>query len=226
MSAILASLILLAISICILGTAYRFYKVVKAPVARHIAITPAAKSRWGVLGFMLVETITFRTLFKASVFTWLFGWLFHACLLLMFIIHLRFIRIPAPALTAWLMPYTSVVSYGLIIGLFGLLVRRLAVDRVRYVSSLSDYLHVILLMFIAGIGIVLAASNSVNVYEVTLFVQGLFSSQWAALTNNHLLFLHVLGTCVLLCVYPFSKLFHGPLMWFNPTRSQPQRPRS
>lgn len=226
MSAILAPLLLLAISICIVGTAYRIYKVVKAPVSRYIGITPAAKSRWGVLGFMMVETFTFRTLFKASVFTWLFGWLFHACLFLMLIIHLRFINIPAPTLTAWLMPYTSFVSYGLIIGLVGLLARRLVLDRVRYVSSLSDYLHVILLLFIAGIGIVLAASNSVNVYELTLFVQSLFSNQWAVLTNNVLLALHVLGACALLCIYPFSKLFHGPLMWFNPTRSQPQRPRS
>jgi len=226
MSAVLSPLLLLAIVVCVLGSFYRIYTLVRKPVARHIAITPAARSRWGVFGFMVIETLTFRTLFKASVFTWIFGWLFHVCLLLMLIIHLRFVTIPAPKLTAWLMPHTSLISYGLVVGLVGLLIRRLAVDRVRYVSSLSDYLHVILLLFIAGVGMLMASSNSVNVYEVTLFVQGIFSSQSSSLTSNTLLALHILGVCILLVVYPFSKLFHGPLMWFNPTRSQPQRPRS
>lgn len=226
MSAILAPLMLAAISVFLLGIAYRIYKILNTPVLRHIPITPAAKSRWGVLGFMLFETVTFKTLFKASLFTWIFAWLFHVCLLLTIIIHGRFLSIPAPMLSAWLMPYTSLISYGLIGGLIGLFIRRLVVDRVRYVSSLSDYLHVVLLLFIAGIGMLLAASNSVNVYEVTVFVQGLFSGNWPPMSRNYLLVLHVLGACALLCVYPFSKLFHGPLMWFNPTRSQPQRPRS
>ncbi len=226
MSAVLAPLLLIAIAVCIAGIAYRIYNVLQAPVLRHIAITPAADSRWGVLWFMLIETVTFRTLFKASVPTWIFGWLFHVCLLLTIIIHGRFLSIPAPTIVAWLMPYTSIISYGLMVGLIGLFVRRLVVDRVRYISSLSDYMHLILLLVIAGAGMLLSSSDSVNVYEVTLFVQGLFSTQWPSLTQNYLLALHVLGACVLLCVYPFSKLFHGPLMWFNPTRSQPQRPRS
>ena len=175
---------------------------------------------------MMLETLTFRTLFKASMVTWVFGWVFHVCLLLMLIIHLRFVMIPAPKLTALLMPHTSLISYGLILSLSGLLIRRLVVDRVRYVSSLSDFLHVILLLFIAAVGMLLAASDTVNVYEVTLFVQGLFTSGSTSLSPNLLLALHVLGACIVLLVYPFSKLFHGPLMWFNPTRSQPQRPRS
>lgn len=226
MSAILTPVLLMAIVVCVLGTVYRLYRVIKTPVSRPIPITPAAQSRWGVLGFMLTETLTFRTLLKASVLTWVFGWVFHLCLLLMFIIHLRFVVIPAPTLSAWLMPHASLISYGLIAGLAGLLIRRIVVDRVRYVSSLSDYLHLLLLLFIASVGVVLAAGDTVNVYEVTLFVQGLFSKGVAPLSTNVLLALHVLGACIVLLVYPFSKLFHGPLMWFNPTRSQPQRPRS
>jgi len=114
MSAVLTPLLLLAIGVCVLGSFYRLFKLIKKPVVRHIAITPAAQSRWGVLCFMVLETVTFRTLFKASVFTWIFGWLFHVCLLLILIIHLRFVAIPAPKLAAWLMPYTSIISYGLV----------------------------------------------------------------------------------------------------------------
>jgi len=226
MSAVLSFFLILAVLVCVLGTVYRSVKLFQTPITRYIAITPTARSRWGVLGFMLIESLTFRTLFKASVLTWIFGWLFHVCLLLTLIIHLRFVSIPPPKITIWLMPYTSIVSYGLIIGLLGLLVRRLFVDRVRYVSSLSDYLHIMLILGIAGVGKFMAQSQSVNVYEVLLFVQSLFSTQSASLTPNFLLALHVLGACLLLILYPFSKLFHGPLLWFNPTRSQPQQPRS
>ena len=226
MSAILTPILLLAITVCLVGSFYRLFNILKTPIARPIAITPAAKSRWGVLGFMLIETLTFRSLFKASFVTWVFGWLFHICLLFTLLIHLRFVSVPAPNLTVWLMPYTSLISYGLVLGLVGLLIRRLFVDRVRYVSSLSDYMHIILLLFIAAIGILMAARNTVNVYEVMLFVQGLFTTGSTVLATNYLLFMHVLGACVLLLIYPFSKLFHGPLLWFNPTRSQPRRPRS
>ena len=226
MSSIIAPLITTSIAVLILGSIYRLYRVIRTPVDRHVAITPTPTSRSGVIVALLFESISFRTLFKASLWTWVFGWLFHVCLLLTLIIHARFIAIPPPALTAWLMPHTSFISAGLVIGLLGLFARRLVIARVRYVSAISDYLHLILLLSIAAVGIFLSSTDSVNVYELTLFIQGLFRGDWLMLAPNFLLALHIIGACALLCLYPFSKLFHGPLLWFNPTRSSTGRPRS
>ena len=226
MSATIALCISLSIAVLVLGSFYRLYRVFRTPVNRHIPISPAPSTRLGVVVAMLFETVSFRTLFRASVWTWVFGWLFHVCLLLTIIIHARFLAIPAPSLTAWLMPYTSYVSLGLVIGLVGLFARRLLVARVRYVSALSDFLHLALLLFIAIAGITLASTDSVNVYEVTVFVQGLLRGNWLNLTPNVLLVVHVLSACLLLCLYPFTKLFHGPLMWINPTRSSTDRTRT
>lgn len=226
MSLLIASIVTASFFVLILGSIYQIYRVLRTPVNRHVAITPAPSTRLGVIAALLFESISFRTLFKASVWTWVFGWLFHVCLLLTLIIHARFFSIPAPTVTAWLMPYTSYISLGLVVGLLGLLARRLLVARVRYVSALSDYLHLILLLIIAVAGMLTAFTDSVNVYEITLFMQGLVRGDWLSLTTNYLLVSHVLGVCLLMCLYPFSKLFHGPLMWLNPTRSSTARPRS
>ncbi len=226
MSTLLAFAISVSIAVLCLGTFYRLWRLTRSPITRHIAITPTPTTRFGIFIALLIETVVFRTLWRASFWTWIFSWLFHLCLLLTILIHARFLSIPAPKISAWLMPYTTFVSWGLVIGLLGLLARRLLVDRVRFVSSPSDFLHLLLILTIAGLGMMLSASHSVNVYEMTLFVQGLFNGAWQPLASNFVLLMHVLGACVLLCLYPFSKLFHGPLMWFNPTRSRPEPPRS
>lgn len=215
-----------SLAVCLLGTVIRLFKTAQHPVERSIVITPAPKTRWGVLWFFVVETVLFKTLFKGAWGTWVFGWLFHLCLLLMFIIHLRYLSLSPNAITLWLMPHSAWIAGGLTVGLAGLLIRRLTIDRLRYISSPSDYLHLMLLLFIAAGGVLMARWGAVNVYEVTVFVQHVLSGQWGELTLNWLLAAHILGACLVMCLYPFSKLFHGPLSWFNPTRSQTGRIRS
>ena len=226
MSSLIAPILTVSFVILILGSVYRLYRILRIPIDRPVPISPAPRTRFGVAAQLLLESLTFRTLFRASIWTWFFGWLFHVCLLLTLIIHGRFLTIPAPSLTAWIMPHTTYVSIGLVTGLLGLLVRRLVLARMRYVSALSDYLHLCLLLFIALAGMLLASMDAVNVYEVTVFTQGLLKGDWQSLTPNALLAFHVLGAGTLMCLYPFSKLFHGPLMWFNPTRSSTAKTRS
>ena len=225
MSDLIAPLVLGSIALLIIGSLYRLVRLLSAPVQRYIAITPAPATRFGVLFFFLTESIFFPTLFRASFWTWLFGWVFHLCLALTLLIHIRFFSLTPPLLIAWLMPYTTYVSWGLVAGLGGLLARRVLINRVRYISTPADYLHLLLILTIAALGIFLANSESVNVYEITLFVQSLLQLSPSDLSPNLLLALHVLGACLLFCLYPFSKLFHGPLSWFNPTRSQSERSR-
>jgi len=225
MGALIYFTILVAMGVFAVGIVYRLWKVLRTPVSSRVPITPAPATLPGVLVQLLIETVAFRTLFRASIWTWLFGWLFHVCFLLTLIIHGRFLAIPAPTLSAMLMPYTTFITAGLLFGLLGLLLRRVAVVRVRRVSSLSDYLHLLVFLVLAGSGSVMAANQSVNVYEVTVFVQGLFNGIRQPLSANFILALHVCCACAILLVFPFSKLLHGPLLWLNPTRNQADKSR-
>jgi len=40
------------------------------------------------------EVVFFESLFKASKWTWIFGWMFHAALLLVLLRHLRYFQQP------------------------------------------------------------------------------------------------------------------------------------
>jgi len=209
----------------IIGSIYRIVCLLAQPVPHRVPITPTAATRFGVWLNLVIETLSFRTLFRASFLTWILGWVFHVSLLLMFVIHFRYLSLQAPKFVALLMPHSMFIAAALILSLIGLLVRRCVVDRVRYVSSPSDYLHLLLLLVITGAGWMMARSHSANVYEVTLFVQGLFQGQLQPLKFHFVLMLHLLGAALLFVVYPFSKLFHGPLLWLNPTRTTADRAR-
>jgi len=222
---LVASVIVVSITVLIVGSLYRLWRVLQTPQPNRIPITPAPATRLGIIGQLLFETITFRSLLRSSVWTWVLGWSFHVSLLLTIAIHFRFFSISALPVVGTLMPYTSSISFVLVASLLGLLARRVFVDRVRYISSLSDYVHLGLLLFIAGCGMMLASSNKVNVYEVTVFVQALLKGEFEVLSMNYVFLAHTIGAGVLFCVYPFSKLFHGPLLWVNPTRSTPDKSR-
>ena len=89
---------------------------------------------------MIREVLLFESLFKSSKWTWFFGWIFHFALVLLFLRHLVYFwpgEIPAILMKTEPFKYAA---FPLIIGLLGLLGRRLFVDRVRYISAPSDYL--------------------------------------------------------------------------------------
>ena len=96
----------------------------------------------------------FAALFRASKWTWIFGWMFHVSLLLAFVRHLRYVITPDGPL-GFLWPLISLelvqssgryAGIAMVIGLLGLLGRRIFVSRVRYISAPSDYLMLILIM--------------------------------------------------------------------------------
>ncbi len=202
------------------ATAFKTMQWLKSPSPLRIPITPAPRTRRGVLGRLLLELFAFRSLARANLVTWLASLAFHYGLLFVLIMHLRFVF---PNLPLWLIPFIRWSSWAagiMLLGLLVLLLRRCLVDRLRYISSPSDYLHVILLMGIGGSGMVLKRIWPTDFFAVGEFLRGALMFDWQKLPDHSGLLLHLALVLLLIIVFPISKLIHGIGIVFSPTLNQ------
>jgi nitrate reductase gamma subunit len=203
------------------GTIWRVVRWLHSPVVRRVPLMPAPRSRSGVVWLMLHESLLFTTLFKASRWTWLFGWLFHAGLALVLLQHLRYVTSYWWPWLNWLAAWGHVASAMMIVGLLGLSARRVLVDRLRFISRVSDHAVLVLLGAIAVSGVVLKYHWPVNVLVVRDFVRGVLGlAEPVPLPVHEVLLVHLSLAALLLLFLPFGKLMHGPALWLNPTRAQ------
>ena len=225
LTVIYALLLYAATFILIAGLAYRINRYARTPAPLKIPTTPAPIHTGGVCWRLFKEVAFFESLFKASKWTWLFGWLFHFSLLIVLLGHLRYVTEGVWAWVAFLQSLGSYASLGMLAGLAGLWARRLLVDRVRYISAPSDHLMLLLLIAIGGSGLVMRTLSPTDIVAVKGFVLGLIYFDWQALPVDGVLLVHLVLVAVLMIVFPFSKLLHGPGLFFSPTRNQADNPR-
>ncbi len=208
-----------------LGLALRIRRYAAVPAPLKIPTTPAPTNRIGVVLRMIRELTLFESLFKSNKWIWLFGWMFHFGLLLVLLRHLRYFTDPVWGWVAFLQPYGKYASLMMVLGLLGLWFRRVAVDRVRYISALSDHLMLALLIAIGVTGIAMSFAVGTDVVAVKAFFLGLMWFDWQPLPSDPLLYGHLVLVALLMLIFPFSKLLHAPGMFFSPTRNQADNPR-
>ncbi|MCW8830253.1 MAG: respiratory nitrate reductase subunit gamma [Gammaproteobacteria bacterium] len=204
------------------------YKRVPAPL--KIPVTPAPLTTGGVVYRLFYEVVFFNSLFRGNKWTWIFGWIFHLSLLLAFFRHLRYLI--SPDVFFWPLINNMVVqSFGhyagftMLIGLAGLFARRILVDRVRYISSASDYLMLLLIMGIAGSGLMIVYASHTDIIQLKAFIMGLFLFDPQNLPADPILLAHITMVLFLAVIFPVSKLLHAPGLFFAPTRNQIDNPR-
>jgi nitrate reductase gamma subunit len=207
------------------GLAVRIVDYARTPAPLKIPTTPAPITRGGVALRLLREVVFFESLFKGSVWTWLFGWLFHAGLALVLARHLRYFTEPVWGWVVLVQPLGILAAFGMAAGLTGLLARRLLVDRIRYISTPSDYLMLVLLLAIAGSGLAMKYVFRTDVVAVKAFFLGLMRFDMQPLPADGMLYLHLVLVLALMLVFPFSKLLHAPGVFFSPSRNQADDPR-
>lgn len=233
MSTLIAVLLTLATVVMIVGVARKARQYSATPAPLKIPVTPAPKSTGGVVVRMAKEVFLFAALFRASKWTWIFGWIFHVSLALAFIRHLRYVIDPEgmlgfmmPFLNLWLVQTAGkYAAFGMIIGLLGLLARRFLVARVRYISAPSDYLMLLLLLAIAISGFVMSFITHVDIVQVKMFMLGILNLDLQQLPEGTALVTHLLLVALLGFVLPISKLLHIPGVFYAPTRNQVDNPR-
>lgn len=202
----------------------------------------------GVIGRMFLEIFLFRSLFRNQRFVleedrkvlrfdgtyilWLAGMAFHWSLLIIIIRHTRLFMEPTlnvvnvirdvDALPQVLFSVFYVTDVIIIVALTFLLIRRIVSPQVKYISLLSDYFAVVLIIGVAFSGILMRWFWGVDlVYVKELAMSFLrFDPDTSNLDQIGLAFyVHITLLCALLIYFPFSKLVHMGGVFLSPTRN-------
>ena len=220
-----AALFYVATAIFVVGVALKIRSYASTPAPLLIPTTPAPTTTGGVTLRLTREVVFFESLFKASKWTWIFGWMFHVALLLVILRHFRYFQQPVWDVIAFMQPFGTYAGFAMVAGLGGLWARRFLVDRVRYISTPSDHLHLALLIAIGLSGLTMRFVSPTDIVAVKAFMLGLMRFDIQPLPTDPLLLLHLTLVALLMIVFPISKLLHAPGLFFSPTRNQVDNPR-
>jgi nitrate reductase gamma subunit len=214
-----------ATAVLVLGVAAKIRSYLRTPAPLKIPTTPAPTTQGGVALRLAREVVLFESLFKSSKWTWIFGWMFHAALLLVLLRHVRYFQEPVWTPVLWVQFAGTYAGFAMVAGLAGLWARRFLVDRVRYISTPSDHLHLALLLAIGLSGLTMRFVAHTDIVALKAFMLGLMRFDWQPLPGDPLLLLHLTLVALLMFVFPISKLLHAPGLFFSPSRNQVDNPR-
>lgn len=205
----------------------------------------------GVVGRMVLEIFLFRSLFRNTKselregpkltyqwekWLWLAGLMFHWSFLIIFIRHLRFFTEPVPALVKFMDGLDGFFQVGLralyvtdiaiLIAVAYLLIRRVVIPQVRYISLPSDYFPLFLILGLAISGFLMRYVYRVDVTAVKELTMGLVTFTPGVPQGIGVIFyIHLFLVSVLFAYFPFSKLMHMGGVFLSPTRNLPNDSR-
>jgi nitrate reductase gamma subunit len=211
--------------VLVAGIGNKIRRYAGSPAPLKIPTTPAPITQSGVYWRLVREVVYFESLFKSSKWTWIFGWAFHFTLVLVLLRHLRYVQNPVWLPVVLIQPFGTYAGFIMVAALGGLWARRWLVDRVRYISTPSDHLHLALLMLIGASGLLMRFVAHTDIIAVKVFMLGLMRFDWQPLPADPILLVHLGLVAVLMIIFPMSKLLHAPGLFFSPTRNQTDNPR-
>lgn len=214
-----------AIAIFLVGFLSRILKYAKTPSPLNITLTPGPTTRAGAVYRVVQEVGVFKSLFYSNRIIWLGGYIMHLGLALVLIKHLRFFFTPAPASLAWITTFEAYAGFIFFVPLIFLFLLRLITDRTFYISLLTDYIILILLMLIAATGILTKYYVRTDIIGVKEYIMGIVSFSPTAMPMDIIFITHFTLVMLLLIYFPFSKLMHAGGIFFSPTRTQVDEPR-
>ena len=222
---IFAGMFYIATLLLVAGLGYKIFDYGRTPAPLKIPTTPAPTTQKGVVYRMAKEVVLFESLFKSNKWIWVFGWLFHFGMLLVLVRHLRYFVTPIPGWLVFIQPFGKYASIMMVVGLGGLLARRFLVDRVRYISTPSDYLMLVLLLGIGLSGMLTTFVVHTDIVALKQFFMGLMVFDIQPVPEDPIILAHLTMVALLMVIFPISKLLHAPGVFFSPTRNQADNPR-
>jgi [DsrC]-trisulfide reductase subunit M len=202
---------------------------------------------WGLIGRMALEVLLFRSLFRntkaqlwdgpkvtyiSAKWLWLGGILFHYSFLMIILRHLRFFIAPVPGVVELLssvdgffqvlFPTLFLSDLAFLAAVTYLLLRRLTLPQLRYISLPADYFPLFLLLGIGISGVLMRTVWKVDLLSVKELALGLATFHPLhpiPVGVGPIFFVHLLLVSVLLAYFPFSKLMHSGGVFFSPTRN-------
>jgi nitrate reductase gamma subunit len=176
---------------------------------------------------VLAETLLFPSLFRGDRVLWFLAWFFHATLALVFLGHIRVFTgaadrmLEAFGMTPKGLDLMSGVVGGaagillLAVGLL-LLLRRIALPRVREITGIPDVLAILLVLVIIITGDLLRFSAPFDLEQTRVWAASLLAFSPVVPTNDMFLF-HLALSQVLILFIPFSKILHLGGFFFTQT---------
>ncbi len=205
------------------GVAYRFASWSKTPQPGKLTLYPT--TGWDMSG-ALKEALFFPNLYKGDRFLWLLAWSFHVALAFAFLGHFRVATglidgaLQALGMTSAGIGTLSAVAGGaagiiLLVAVGALLLRRLLLQRAREVSSVPDFVALLLLAAVIVSGNAMRfGSTPIDLAETRAWAISLLKFAPAVPTNPALL-LHALCAELLIIYLPLSKLMHFGGMFYT-----------
>jgi nitrate reductase gamma subunit len=224
-SVALAVLLYVSAAILVVGVTLKIRAYLRTPAPLKIPTTPAPTTTGGVALRLAREIVFFESLFRSSKWTWAFSWMFHGALLLVLLRHVRYFQEPVWEPIVLVQSVGAYAGIAMMLGLAGLWARRWLVDRVRYISTISDHLHLVLLLAIGCTGLGMRLVSHTDIVAFKAFTLGLLRLDLQPLPTDPVLLAHLVLVSLLMMIFPISKLMHAPGLLFSPTRNQADTPR-
>ncbi len=169
---------------------------------------------------------------------WMAAIAFHYSFFIIFLRHFRFFTNPIPHcieaiekldgfFQAGILPISGLTVPGvyitdllLLLAVTYLLIRRLYIPQVRYVSLPSDYFPLFLILGIGVSGVLMRYFIRVDITKVKELALGLFKfSPHVPEGIGVIFFIHLFFVCTLIAYIPFSKICHMAGIFLSPTRN-------
>lgn len=231
----LAAIFYASVGVFLVGMGWRIYGWARARVPLKIVLTPASSKAGGVFRRLAGELFLFRSLYSAERGLWLAGWSFHVSMLLLILGHFGGLVSPGFVQATFGLNEGQFHRFAQATGgAFGILAaaslafllwRRLASERVRHISTVSDYLAALLLLLVIGSGNHMRFLGGLDLAQAREFVSGLLRFHPAPAPSDPTFAAHLILVSALLVYIPFSKLMHLGGLVFNPTLNQTNNPR-
>lgn len=183
--------------------------------------------------------------YSSEKFLWLFALLFHWTFLIVLIRHARFFLEPIPGALVIMehmdglmeinipllglgLPTVQVSGLLLLAGASLLLLRRIVIPQVRYISLAADWFPLFLIIGIALTGALTRYVIRVDVVSVKELAMGLatFHPIVPSEAISTWFYVHLFLVCVLFAYFPFSKLMHLGGVFLSPTRNMANNSRA
>lgn len=208
---------------------------------------------WEVILRMFLEVVFFRSLFRnlraelsgrrliygSAKWLWLGAILFHWSFFIILLRHIRLFTYPVPGFIQKLdfldsflqtlgVPPLYITDILILVGLTFLLLRRIIDPKVSYLSYVSDFFPLFLIIGIVLSGILMRYYWKVDLYAIKQLTIGLATLHPVIPENakiGTIFYIHLFLVSSLAAYFPFSKLVHMVGVFFSPTRNMPNNNR-
>lgn len=187
-----------------------------------------------------------KIVYTWELWLWVFALAFHWAFICVAFRHLRFFTEPVFPLVTVVEYFDSFLRVEFVhdfiqIGLPGifisgivllgaaifLLLRRMLMTQVKYISLPADFFPLFLIIGIAVSGIMMRYFTKTDIVTVKAFTMGLATFSWDIPQGvGSIFYVHLFLVSVLLAYFPFSKLMHMGGIFMSPTRNMANNSRA